>query len=181
MLTTLKMAGSQWSYRRKVQQDALGEVNRVKEIRRRRKDGLKINRYQLFVRQKVSRVVGEGVVMDRVGGKWEAVVFPTTSQILGPPGSWLLLGKSLHQWVWHHQKCQCSYWTYDAECHNGHDQPHHVQMNSIFFYFQSTWCLILQQYLNCVITLFCIETGIQNIKFGCHFLVNKTIFIISNV
>ena len=30
----LKMAGSQWSYRRKVQQDALGKVNRVKEIRR---------------------------------------------------------------------------------------------------------------------------------------------------
>ena len=43
-VTTLKMAGSQWSYRRKVQQDALGKVNRLKEIRRRGKDGLKINR-----------------------------------------------------------------------------------------------------------------------------------------
>ena len=41
----------------KVQQDALGKVNRVKEIRRRRKDGLKINRQQPFVRKKVSRVV----------------------------------------------------------------------------------------------------------------------------
>ena len=29
--------------------------------------------------------------MERVGEEWEAVVFPTASQILGPPGSWLLL------------------------------------------------------------------------------------------
>ena len=42
MLTTLNMVGSQWSYRRKAQQDALGKVNRVKEIRRRGKDDLKI-------------------------------------------------------------------------------------------------------------------------------------------
>ena len=47
------MAGSQWSYRRKVQQDALGKVNRVKETRRRGKDGLKNNRQQHFVRKKV--------------------------------------------------------------------------------------------------------------------------------
>ena len=39
MLTTLKVAGSQLSYIRKVQQDALGKVSRVKEIRRRGKDG----------------------------------------------------------------------------------------------------------------------------------------------
>ena len=55
--------------RKKVQQDALGKVNRVKEIRRIRKDGLKINRQQLFVRKKVSRVVsvrGKG----GVGGKF---------------------------------------------------------------------------------------------------------------
>ena len=36
MWTTLKMAGSQWSYRRKVQQDALGKVKRVKEMRKGR-------------------------------------------------------------------------------------------------------------------------------------------------
>ena len=41
----------------KLQQDALGKVNRVKEIRRRGKDGLKINRQQHFVRKKVSRAV----------------------------------------------------------------------------------------------------------------------------
>ena len=34
-----------------------GKVNREKEIRRRGKDGLKINRQQHFVRKKVSRVV----------------------------------------------------------------------------------------------------------------------------
>ena len=34
-----------------------GKVNRVKEIRRKRKDGLKINRQQLFVRKKDSRAV----------------------------------------------------------------------------------------------------------------------------
>ena len=36
---------------------ALGKVNRVKEIRRRGKDGLKINRQQPFVRKKVLRDV----------------------------------------------------------------------------------------------------------------------------
>ena len=35
----------------------LGKVNRVKEIRRRGKDGLKINRQLPFVRKKVSRDV----------------------------------------------------------------------------------------------------------------------------
>ena len=34
----------------------LGKVNRIKEIRRR-KDGLKINRQQLFVRKKASQAV----------------------------------------------------------------------------------------------------------------------------
>ena len=88
MLTTLKKGGSQRSYRRKVQQDALGKVNRVKEIRRRGKNGLKINRQKHFVRKKVSRAVsvrsrggsvwdgGEGVVMERVGGERDAVVRP---------------------------------------------------------------------------------------------------------
>ena len=38
---------------RKVQQNALGKVNRVKEIRRRGKNGLKINRQQQFVRKKL--------------------------------------------------------------------------------------------------------------------------------
>ena len=51
-ITTLKMA----SYRRKVQHDAMGKVNRIKEIRRIEKDGLKINRQQHFVRKRVSRV-----------------------------------------------------------------------------------------------------------------------------
>ena len=40
-----------------------GKLNRVKEIRRRRKDGLKINRQQLFVRKKVSRPVGVSKTM----------------------------------------------------------------------------------------------------------------------
>ena len=57
--TTIKMARKPVKIQRKVQQDALGKVNRVKEIRRRRKDGLEINRQQLFVRKKVSRAVGE--------------------------------------------------------------------------------------------------------------------------
>ena len=52
MLTTLRMAGSQCSYRRKVQQDALGKVNRVKEISRREKDGLKITENKHYVRKK---------------------------------------------------------------------------------------------------------------------------------
>ena len=69
---------------RKVQQDALGKVNKVKEIRRRGEDGLKINRQQHYVRKKVSRAskcevkarvcevsLGrrEEVVMERVGGE----------------------------------------------------------------------------------------------------------------
>ena len=41
-VTTLKIARKPVSYRRKIQQDALGNVNRVKEIRRRELDGLKI-------------------------------------------------------------------------------------------------------------------------------------------
>ena len=100
------MARSQWSYRGKIQQDALGKVNRVKEIRRRRNDGLKINRQQLFVRKKVLRAVS---VRWRGGRGWEVSLrrrgrssygeggrglrscCPTTSEYLGPPGSWLLL------------------------------------------------------------------------------------------
>ena len=39
-VTTYKMARK--PYKRKIQQDALGKVNRVKEIRRRGKDGLKL-------------------------------------------------------------------------------------------------------------------------------------------
>ena len=37
-----KWQGSQWSYRKKVQQDELGKVNRIKEKRRREKNGSKI-------------------------------------------------------------------------------------------------------------------------------------------
>ena len=80
----------------------LGKVNRVKEIRRRRKDGLKINRQQLFVRKKVSRAVGEGEGWEESlgrrgrssygdGGRGLRSCCPTTSQYLGPPGSWFLL------------------------------------------------------------------------------------------
>ena len=118
------MAGSQWSYRRNVQQDALGKVNRVKEIRRRGKNGLKINRQQPLVRKKVSRAVsvrwrevwegGEGVVMERVVGEWEAVVLPTTSQILGPPWKGFCLPQLLvyplkSNWAQacEHRSCSC--------------------------------------------------------------------------
>ena len=57
MLTTSKMARKPVKLQKKVQQDALGKVNRVKEIRRREKDGLKINRQKPFVRKQVSRDV----------------------------------------------------------------------------------------------------------------------------
>ena len=50
MLTTLKMA------RKPVKQDALGKVNRVKEIMSRGKDGLKINRQRNYVRKKVFNI-----------------------------------------------------------------------------------------------------------------------------
>ena len=64
------------------------QKERVKEIRRRGMDSLKINRQQHFVRKKVPRVDSvrwrggcvryirdreEGVVMERVGGEWEAL------------------------------------------------------------------------------------------------------------
>ena len=49
---------------KKFQQDALGKVNRVKEIRRRRKDGLKINRQQPFVRKKVMRMESRSSACD---------------------------------------------------------------------------------------------------------------------
>ena len=41
-VTTVKMARKTVELQRIIQQDALGKVNRVKEIRRREKDGLKI-------------------------------------------------------------------------------------------------------------------------------------------
>ena len=41
-VTTLKIARKPVKLQRKIQQDALGKVNRFKEIRRREKDGLKI-------------------------------------------------------------------------------------------------------------------------------------------
>ena len=51
------MQGSQWSYRSKIHQDALGKVNRVKEIRRREKDGSKINDNKHYVRKKFTLLV----------------------------------------------------------------------------------------------------------------------------
>ena len=42
MLTTLKNGRKPVKLQKEIQQDALGKVNRVKEIRRRGKDGLKI-------------------------------------------------------------------------------------------------------------------------------------------
>ena len=56
MLTTLKKDGKPVKLQMEVQQDALWKVNRVKEIRRRGKDGLKINRQQHLVRKNVSQV-----------------------------------------------------------------------------------------------------------------------------
>ena len=41
-VTTLKMTREPVKIQRKVQKDALGKVKRIKEIRRREKDGLKI-------------------------------------------------------------------------------------------------------------------------------------------
>ena len=78
-VTTLKMAGSQWSYRRKVQQNALAKVDRVKEIRRRGKNSLKITdtsrKCEVMGRVcEVSLGKGEEVVMERVEGEWEAAV-----------------------------------------------------------------------------------------------------------
>ena len=48
------MARKPVKLQKEIQQDALGKVNIVKEIRRRGKDGLKINQHH-FVRKKVSR------------------------------------------------------------------------------------------------------------------------------
>ena len=56
-VTTLKIARKQVKIQRKLQQDVLGKVNRVKEIRRREKDGLKIADNKHHVRKKVSLVV----------------------------------------------------------------------------------------------------------------------------
>ena len=67
------------SHRRKVKQDALGKVNRVKEIRRRGKDGLKINRQQHFVRKKVSRVDSVWCLSPFTGIKLKAPGTPQTS------------------------------------------------------------------------------------------------------
>ena len=47
-VNNLKNSRKPLQLQKKVQQDALGKVNRVKDIRRRGKDGLKINR-QPFV------------------------------------------------------------------------------------------------------------------------------------
>ena len=52
-VTTLKMAWKPIKIQRKVQQDALGKVNRLKEISRREWDGLKITDNKHYVRKKV--------------------------------------------------------------------------------------------------------------------------------
>ena len=49
-VTTLKMARKPVKIQMKVQQDALGKVNRVKEINRRGKDGLRITDNKHYVR-----------------------------------------------------------------------------------------------------------------------------------
>ena len=46
------MARKPVKIQRKVQQDALGKVNRIKEISRREYDGLKITDYKHYVRKK---------------------------------------------------------------------------------------------------------------------------------
>ena len=51
-VTTLKMAGRPVKLQRKIQQDALGKVNRVKEISRRDKNGLKLTDNKHYVRKK---------------------------------------------------------------------------------------------------------------------------------
>ena len=51
-----KWQRNQCSYRRKIQQDALGKVNRIKEMRRKGKDGLKITDNKHYVRKKPKRV-----------------------------------------------------------------------------------------------------------------------------
>ena len=55
-VTTLKMARKPVKLQKKIQQDALREVNRMKEISRREKDCLKITDNKHCVRKKVSRV-----------------------------------------------------------------------------------------------------------------------------
>ena len=54
-VTTLKMARKPVKIQRKVQQDALGKVNRMKEISRREQDGLKITDNKHYVRKTVER------------------------------------------------------------------------------------------------------------------------------
>ena len=99
-VTTLKMAGSQWSYKRKIQPDALGKVNRVKEIRRKAKDGLKITDNGIMWGRKFheSQVWGEEKDLwgkfetegrEQLWSGWEGneKCGQATSQILGPPGT----------------------------------------------------------------------------------------------
>ena len=50
-VTTLKMARKPVKLQMKVQQDALGKVNRIKENRRRELDGLKITDNKHYVRK----------------------------------------------------------------------------------------------------------------------------------
>ena len=56
-VTTLKMARKPVKIQRKIQQNALENLNRIKEIRRREKNGLNITNNKHYVRKKVSRVV----------------------------------------------------------------------------------------------------------------------------
>ena len=56
-VTTLKMARKPVNIQKKLQQDALGKVNRGKEIRRREEDCLKITDNKHYMMKKVLRVV----------------------------------------------------------------------------------------------------------------------------
>ena len=55
MLKTLKMARKPVKSQKESPVGCAGKVSRVKEIRRRGKDGLKINRQQHFLRKKVHK------------------------------------------------------------------------------------------------------------------------------
>ena len=57
-----KWQGSQWCYRRKIQQDALAKVNRVKEIRRRGKGGLSRTDNSILWWKHEYKVWGEGKI-----------------------------------------------------------------------------------------------------------------------
>ena len=54
----------EWSYRRKIQQDTLGKVNRIKENRRREKDGLKITDNSILWGRHEYKKWGEGRVCE---------------------------------------------------------------------------------------------------------------------